>query len=158
AINAITMTPARAVVIFKTEEREGGHHFKKEAVPWWLFGILGGCLTIWLGHKYLDGRIPALAVPAEEQPAWSLWAIGAVYFTHGAVLGGLIGWFIANPINAVLRQFFKLFNAGFDWLVRGYGTVVGGLLRISVIVLVAYGGLLFLTYWQFNRTPTGFVP
>src|SRR5262249_4202873 len=44
AINAITMTPARAVVIFKTEEREGGHHFKKEAVPWWLFGILGGCL------------------------------------------------------------------------------------------------------------------
>ncbi len=158
AINAITMTPARAVVIFKTEERDGGHHFKKEAVPWWLFGILGGCLTIWLGHKYLDGQIPALAIPADEQPAWWPWAIGAVYFTPGAVLGGLIGWFIADPINAVLRGFFKVFNAGFDRLVRGYGSLVGGLLRISIIALVAYGGLLVLTYWQFHRTPTGFVP
>ena len=59
AVNAITMTPARAVVIFKTEERDGGHHFKKEALPWWLYGILGGCLTLWLGDKYLDGKIGA---------------------------------------------------------------------------------------------------
>ena len=81
-----------------------------------------------------------------------------MYFTPGAVLGGLIGWLIADPINAVLRKFFKLFNAGFDRLVNGYGRVVGGLLRISGIALVAYGGLLVVTYWQFNRTPTGFVP
>ncbi len=158
AVNAITMTPARAVVIFKTEERDGGHHFKKEALPWWLYGILGGCLTLWLGDKYLEGKIGILAVPADQAPIWWSWAIGAVYFTPGAVVGGLIGWFIADPINAVLRQFFKLFNAGFDRLVNGYGRVVGGLLRISGIALVAYGGLLVVTYWQFNRTPTGFVP
>src|SRR5262249_26310596 len=34
----------------------------------------------------------------------------------------------------------------------------GSLLRVSLIVLVVYGGLLYLTYWQFNRAPTGFVP
>ena len=32
------------------------------------------------------------------------------------------------------------------------------MLRISALVLVLYGGLLVLTYWQFNHAPTGFVP
>src|SRR5207247_8284741 len=27
-----------------------------------------------------------------------------------------------------------------------------------VVVLVIYGGLLGLTYWQFSRTPSGFIP
>ena len=34
----------------------------------------------------------------------------------------------------------------------------GGLLRISLLTMLVYGGLLGLTYWQFNRTPTGFIP
>ena len=34
----------------------------------------------------------------------------------------------------------------------------GGLLRVSLIVLLVYAGLLALTYWQFNRAPTGFIP
>ena len=46
AINAMTMTPSRAVVIFKSEKDAGHHH--REALPWWFFGILGGVLTIWL--------------------------------------------------------------------------------------------------------------
>ena len=29
---------------------------------------------------------------------------------------------------------------------------------MSVLVLIVYGGLLGLTYWQFIRTPTGFIP
>ena len=32
------------------------------------------------------------------------------------------------------------------------------MLRISTLVLVVYGGLLALTYWQFNHAPTGFIP
>ena len=32
------------------------------------------------------------------------------------------------------------------------------LLRVSVIVLVVYGGLLYLTYFGFTRVPTGFIP
>ena len=36
--------------------------------------------------------------------------------------------------------------------------MVGGVLRISVLVLILYGGLLGLTYWEFISTPTGFVP
>jgi len=32
AINALTMTPSRALVIFKS--KEGGHQHKHEALPW----------------------------------------------------------------------------------------------------------------------------
>ncbi len=36
AINALTMTPSRAVMIFKTEEGAHGHELKREALPWWI--------------------------------------------------------------------------------------------------------------------------
>ena len=32
------------------------------------------------------------------------------------------------------------------------------MLRVSVLVLVVYGGLLLLTYWNFKTTPKGFIP
>ncbi len=49
AVNALTMTPSRAVLIFKTEEKEHGHELKREALPWWFIGVLGGIFTasIW---------------------------------------------------------------------------------------------------------------
>ena len=43
AVNAMTMTPSRAVLIFKTEEGEGGHTHKKEALPWWASRSWGAC-------------------------------------------------------------------------------------------------------------------
>ncbi len=33
--------------------------------------------------------------------------------------------------------------------------LVGMLLRVSLVTMLVYGGLLVLTYWQFNRTPDG---
>ncbi len=38
AINALTMTPSRAVLIFKADDRNPGHEHRKEALPWWIFG------------------------------------------------------------------------------------------------------------------------
>src|SRR5207249_7456298 len=48
AINAMTMTPARAASIFAG--RKPGQHGDqgREALPWWFFGLLGGLATIWL--------------------------------------------------------------------------------------------------------------
>ena len=62
AVNALTMTPSRAVLIFKTEQGEHGHELKREALPWWIFGLLGGLLMLWYGPGYLAGRfgLPAL--------------------------------------------------------------------------------------------------
>ena len=43
-------------------------------------------------------------------------------------------------------------------MTAGYGRTIGLSLRLSVIVLLAYGGMLFLTYYVFKISPTGFVP
>jgi len=61
-------------------------------------------------------------------------------------------------IDFVLGWFFRLFNSGFKLSTRVYTRMVGRLLRVPMMVLVVYGGLLWLTYWGFNKLPTGFIP
>ncbi|HEV3082844.1 MAG TPA: efflux RND transporter permease subunit, partial [Gemmataceae bacterium] len=61
-------------------------------------------------------------------------------------------------LNLLLGWFFRLFNWVFGAGTAGYGWVVGRLLRGSVLVLLAYLGLLGLTGWVFQAAPTGFVP
>src|SRR5690606_12507386 len=56
------------------------------------------------------------------------------------------------------RAFARGFNSGFDRLSRGYGGMARRLIRVAALVLVGYAGLLGLTWWQFERTPTGFIP
>ncbi|MBY0460807.1 MAG: efflux RND transporter permease subunit, partial [Gemmataceae bacterium] len=51
---------------------------------------------------------------------------------------------------------------GFNWLVergtRLYGVSVGWLIRLAVVVLAVYAGLLVLTGLGFSRVPSGFIP
>ena len=61
-------------------------------------------------------------------------------------------------LDLLLGWFFRLFNGAFGKGTAGYGWVVGRLLRGSVLVVLAYAGLLVLTYFQFTLAPTGFVP
>lgn len=56
------------------------------------------------------------------------------------------------------RWLFAPFNRLFDWSARGYVRLVKGLIRVSAITLILYGGLLALTYVNFANTPSGFVP
>ncbi len=162
AINALTMTPSRAVMIFKTEEGSRGHELKREALPWWFFAVVGGCLTVWLGQGVLAGHygLPPAPNPEEqiEVSRWMSWAITGAYFAPGAVVGAIFGLLFIKPINAILGWSFREFNRLFHQMTDVYGTIVGHVLRISALVLIVYGGLLVLTYWQFNRAPTGFVP
>lgn len=65
---------------------------------------------------------------------------------------------VTRALDAVVGWFFKLFNKGFERGTNLYAKAVSQLLRISLIVLLIYGGLLFLTYREFTNTPTGFVP
>ena len=61
-------------------------------------------------------------------------------------------------LDRALGWFFGLFNAGFDRATTAYGWTVGRLLRGSLVVLVVYAGMLYLTYESFQRAPTGFIP
>ena len=54
--------------------------------------------------------------------------------------------------------FGRIFNYGFDKMAGGYALLVRGLIRVSVLVLLVYGGLAYLGYLQFQKTPTGFIP
>jgi multidrug efflux pump len=61
-------------------------------------------------------------------------------------------------LNLLLGWFFKLFNYGFETSSKIYAFGVGILLKLSLIVLLVYGGLLYLTYFGFTHVPTGFIP
>jgi multidrug efflux pump len=65
---------------------------------------------------------------------------------------------IERLMQLTLGWFFALFNATIDFTIKGYGKVVSGLLRIAVIVLLIYGGMLYGTYYGFTLVPGGFVP
>jgi hydrophobe/amphiphile efflux-1 (HAE1) family protein len=54
--------------------------------------------------------------------------------------------------------FFRGFNHAFDKLSAGYGALTRRLMRVAVLALVVYAGLIGLTGWQFVRAPTGFIP
>jgi multidrug efflux pump subunit AcrB len=169
AINALTMTPSRAVIIFKADEA-AGHGHKREALPWWIFGVLGGLLTVWLWPQLPFQPAELLSLPADwlelptdpealaEVPTWRSWTITGIHFLPGLLVGLVVGWVVIRPVNAVLGWVFRAFNRGFDWLTAVYGRVVGLLLRLSLVVMVVYGGLLVLTGWQFVTAPLGFVP
>jgi multidrug efflux pump len=162
AVNALTMTPSRAVMIFKTEQGAHGHEFKREALPWWFFGIVAGLVAVFYGPTYLRGWLGQSAAiesePAAEAIKQLTWTAIGVYFALGAVIGGAIGWLIIRPINTVLGWLFRGFNRLFDGLTHAYGWVISKLLKISFIVLVIYAGLVALTYGVFQKAPTGFIP
>jgi multidrug efflux pump len=169
AINAMTLTPARAAWIFG--RRKPGEHGDqgKEALPWWSFALLGGLATAWLLAPTLG---PTLGLPAGGESGASTtgaspgglqdtllaWGTYLVLFLPGAVVGGALGWFAIRPVNWVLGKFFRGFNQVFERATRAYGTAVGWCLRLSVILLVVYVGLIGLTGFGLARTPKGFVP
>ncbi len=57
-----------------------------------------------------------------------------------------------------IRGFFKLFNLSFDLLGRGYGFLAGRVVRVAVLMLIAYVAILGYGLNEFRKTPTGFIP
>jgi hydrophobe/amphiphile efflux-1 (HAE1) family protein len=63
-----------------------------------------------------------------------------------------------HAIGAPIRVFFRGFNRMFDALSSGYAGFTKRAVRISFIVVIAYAGLLGLTWHQLRTTPTGLIP
>jgi multidrug efflux pump len=158
AVNAMTLTPSRAVTIFKSNK---GGHAAREALPWWIFGIVGAYLTYKFGKHLAAGY---LGVPEEGTPEYGRlpsyvpYEVMAVAAAPGFALGLVVGWFIIRPVNAALGAFFRAFNRVFEMVTRGYGRAVSGALRVSIVVLLIYGGLLVLTFGGLAKSPKGFLP
>jgi len=154
AVNAMTMTPARAGSVFK-DKKPGEELLAHEALPPLGIAVIFGAAAVWL----LGGRLPGLlGLDTTLDQGGSGWlatrGIQAGLFLTAAVAG----WVVAKPVNKTLGTFFRGFNWVFNELTRSYGWFVGRTMRLSFIVLVIYGGLIGLTYLQFTRVPMGFIP
>ncbi|MFN4258684.1 MAG: efflux RND transporter permease subunit [Gemmataceae bacterium] len=153
ASNALTMAPARAASWIKPHSHEHGGS-DREALPRVGYVALLGFLTLWLFAPYLTPVLERL-VPAEANAAhWITELTGIITFLPG----GVVGWFVGPALNRFLGMIFGLFNNAFDAFTKGYTRVVGMFLRLSVIVLLIYAGLLGLTCFGLATAPTGFIP
>jgi multidrug efflux pump len=172
AINAMTMTPARAAWIFAGRRPASTHALPqaggdgrvtehgepdKEALPWWSFGLFGGLLSYWFLPALVGGALGAAAHPDSETTSLLSFLVSP-YFWLGVPPGAAIGYLIIRPVNWILARAFGGFNSFFEWATRVYGATVGWCLRLSAIVLVVYVGLIGLTGFGFTRVPSGFVP
>jgi len=65
---------------------------------------------------------------------------------------------LTRGFDFTLGWFFRLFNRGFDFTNRWYIKSLHHVVRLSVIALLVYVGLLYLGYRIFRVVPTGFIP
>ncbi len=153
AFNSLTLSPALSALLLK--RREKGHF---EALPWFAFIPIGA----WLGHKLIGRHLAEQIVARLGELEWSrvdldlLRSWGPIW--AGGIVGLLVGLTLVRPLNFLLGWTFRQFNRGFDLSTTLYTRAVSGLLRVSLLMLLVYGGLLALTWWGFTRTPTGFIP
>ena len=130
AINAMTLTPARAAWIFGG--RKPGEHGdqEKEALPWWSFALLGGLASVRLLGPILGPRLGlpigghSGAAPAGLADTLWEWGKSLAFFVPGGIVGGVLGRAVVRPLNAALGWAFRNFNRGFERATRCYGTVV----------------------------------
>ena len=156
AFNSLTLSPALAALLLRPRVR--GTY---ESMPRFLFVLIGAYPGFLVGKAWIAPIVMRyLGVSdsgpiAEHAPSFIGLGLGIAIGLAVTTIGG---WVFVRGLNVLLAKFFHLFNVFFDFVTDFYTWTVGLLLKISLVVLVVYGGLLFLTYWSFTNTPTGFIP
>jgi multidrug efflux pump len=65
---------------------------------------------------------------------------------------------VTRGFNLLFGWFFWGFNRVFRAAGTGYARVVGKAIRMPVVILLLYAGLIALGGWEYRRLPTGFIP
>lgn len=147
--NSLTLSPALSALLLRPRVK-GVYH----VLPRLFYVLLGG----WLACSKLAPWLISQTEDFQRLPeGWTGLLASAIPWV-AAVAGAVVGWFAGRPMNFILGWLFGLFDAGFRLINGLYAGMVGMLLRVSLLVLVVYGGLLFLTYRGFATTPKGFIP
>jgi len=171
AFNSLTLSPALCVLLFQSHHHgsaaapsagsepgspaTGGAAAKaarRDPLPRVGIALLAGLLAVW----FLEARgLVAAGLATAPVPPWAAeWSVRLGLFAVGA----LVGWWGAGVVNGILAAFFRLFNLFFDLTTGAYGAVVGRLLRMGIVVMGLYVGLMALTYYGFTTVPVGFIP
>ncbi len=153
AFNSLTLSPALSALLLRTREQEEEEH--GGVLPIAVYPFLGAGLAYRFLMPWATQLCGTLALPGWNPQAagFSLRLAVAV-----AAAGAMVFLAAAWPLDRVLGFLFRRFNVGFAWATEGYTRLVGGALRVSLLVLWVYGGLLYLTYWGFTNSPSGFIP
>jgi multidrug efflux pump subunit AcrB len=153
AFNSLTLSPALTALLLRPRSKGTAPPLPRLAFP-----LTGAALGWFLLGPWLKQLWQGLeTMPQFALPAWVAELDWLVPVAAG-VAGALVAWWVSRPLNWVLGIVFRSFNAGFNWATGGYVRLVGGLLRVSAVVLLIYAGLLALTYLGFVRVPKGFIP
>jgi multidrug efflux pump subunit AcrB len=146
AFNSLTLSPALTALLLRPR---GQSIRRQDPLPRLAFPLAGA----WLAWQFLTP--PAAEALSNIQAPALLVSLSPYLLVLAGALGG---WFLSRPLNWLLGGIFGSFNRGFNLATGGYVRLVGGLLRVSAVVLVVYGGLLALTYFSFAGAPKGFIP
>jgi multidrug efflux pump len=159
AFNSLTLSPALCALVLKPHGHGG--HARDDALPRLGIVVIGGLLAVVFLTPYV-GPLVGLPTGGHEEAQASheaaspalVWGVRAGIF----LVGGAVGWFAAWAVNKGLGLFFHGFNRGFDATIKGYGAGVRLLVGTAPLVLLAYGGLMALTFQGFRTVPVGFIP
>ncbi len=160
AFNSLTLSPALAALLLKPHGHGEHGHTQQEALPRAGIAIIGGLIAF----EFLQTPVAHLlgieigghgaAEAAVHVDIGKLWALRIGLFIAGAI----VGWLASFAVNKLLGAFFRGFNWFFDVAINIYGRLVAGLLRISVVALLVYAGLMAMTVLGFRAVPVGFIP
>jgi len=137
---SLTLSPALCALLLKPHADAAG----REPLPRVAFPLAGAGLAYLFLTEHLRALLPPLA--------------GWLVPVAAGLAGAALGYALRVVLNRVLGTAFRGFNRGFDAATGGYVRVVGLMLRGAPLVLVGYGGLLYLTYHALATAPSGFIP
>jgi multidrug efflux pump len=144
AFNSLTLSPALCALLLR-KETGNVEPLPAPRVTFALLLGLGGYFLLAASLRRLAGD----QLPPAVEPFFRL-LVAAAAAIVGVILGKLF--------NRILGWAFAAFNTGFNWITTLYIGSVRIALLLSALVLVGYGGLLFLTYVAMQTAPSGFIP
>jgi len=156
AFNSLTLSPALCALLLKPHKP--GEHREKPLPTWSMPFIVGYAAVFflaalakpWVNHWF--GLLPPNF--AQVLAPYRTWLPTILL----ALAGGTIGLAFAKPINWLLGEIFRVFNAAFEKVTLGYLRGVRFVLLLAPIMLLLYGGTLVGTWKLTAATPTGFIP
>ena len=176
AFNSLTLSPALAAILLRPRN---AHHGQGRVLPIIAYPLLGaGLAWRFLAPWAMDWGttlVELASKPKGNADANTIWtALGEALARAGwnaespgfamkvslavAAAGGIVALALEWPLDRMLGVLFRRFNVAFNWSTALYTGIVGRILRLSAVVLVVYAGLLYLTWWSFDRAPAGFIP